>query len=110
MGLPVARKTRDQARRFTAELKARALAEGFDLNDFILEMGLPNDTREGKGPRHAIVDYCQDRAREGASFGQVLGQWVKGGNGRPHRIKVNDLAGFVCANGFCKVREPGSRD
>lgn len=107
MTLPIRRKTREEARTFSLDLKRLAASCGRKLEDFTLLLGRPNDIHPGSGPRFAIVEIAQSRASEGATYGEVMNLWVHGGNGRAHKIVTNDLAGFVCANGHCHAVAPG---
>ena len=108
MSVSIPRLTTKQAQEYTRDLKALATHWGCEVEDFILLLGRTNDIKLGDGPRHAIVAFAQTKAAEGATYGQVLNQWVMGGNGCPHKITTRDLAGFVCANGFCKLVPPGA--
>lgn len=96
------------AKKYTQRLQMRADTLGVDLNDCILVLGLDNDTRVG-GDRHAIVTYSQKMAKKGATYGQVLNNEVPLPGGGTHKIVTNDLAGFICANGFCKLIDPNTK-
>lgn len=100
--------TSEEAAAYTATLERRANALGVDLDQWVLAPAKANDIRPGKGPRHAIVTFAQDRAEHGASYGSVLGMTVIQGDGTRYKIRTNDLAGFVCANGYCTIAPPGS--
>ena len=98
--------TREEAGEYTSELERQAAAIGIDLDRWVLGVGKVNDIRAGKGPRYAIVATAQEWAANGATYGNVLGLTVTQGDGQRYRIKKNDLAGFVCANGYCTIQPP----
>lgn len=100
--------TREEAKAYTRDLERRADALGIPLDQWILRPGRPNDIRLGKGPRFAIVQRAQACAEGGGRYGDVLGAKVIQGNGTSYRIGTHDLAGFVCANGYCMIEPPGS--
>ena len=100
--------TSEEAAAYTATLERRANALGVDLDHWILAPGKANDIRLGKGPRHAIVTFAQDRAAHSATYGSVLGMTVIQGDGTRYKIRTHDLAGFVCANGYCTIAPPGA--
>ena len=106
--MSAARLSSTDARKFTLRLTLKAENLGVDLNDCILSMGVDNDTKPG-GERHEIVSYCQKMAMKGATYGQVLNFEVPVPGGGSHKITTRDLAGFVCANGFCKVIDPRTK-
>lgn len=98
--------TVEEAREFTKELMNRADKLGIPLERWVLNVGKPNDIRIGKGPRFSIVAFAQEMAALGATYGAVLGRTVMQGDGRKYVIRHHDLAGFVCANGYCTIRPP----
>ena len=98
--------TSAEAAEYTTSLERRATKIGIPLEKWILKPGKANDTRQGSGPRHAIVSCAQEWASKGATYGLVLGMTVKQGDGRSYKNKTCDLAGFVCANGYCMIAPP----
>lgn len=98
--------TREEASEYTRALERKAETIGIDLERWILSVGKPNDIRPGKGPRHAIVACAQEWAAKGATYGGVLGLTVLQGDGQKYKIRTHDLAGFVCANGYCDIEPP----
>lgn len=98
--------TREEATEFTRELERQAEQLGIPLNRWLLLPGKPNDIRQGTGPRFAIVARAQEVASQGGTYGMALGAVVFQANGDRYTIKTHDLAGFVCANGYCKVSPP----
>lgn len=98
--------TREEAGEYTSGLERKAAASGIDLDRWVLGLGKANDIRAGKGPRHAIVATAQEWAAKGATYGNVLGLTVIQGDGQEYRIRTHDLAGFVCANGYCTILPP----
>lgn len=102
--------TREEAAAFTAAMERRAEAIGVPLDQWILRPGKPNDIRQGSGPRFAIVQAAQEHAAKGRRYGQVLGSIVIQGNGDRYKIRTHDLAGFVCANGYCEAVPPSQID
>ena len=104
-------KNRDQAWEFRREWHAKAETMGIPLRDFILVMGRDNDVTVGmKGPRHAIVTLAQQMAKQGKTYGDVLGKTVPKGNGERHTIGEGDLLGYVVANDYCTLIPPAKRD
>ncbi|WP_005032741.1 hypothetical protein [Holophaga foetida] len=106
--MTLARKTltSEEAAAYTASLERRARTLGVELEHWVLGPGKQNDIRLGKGPRHAIVAFAQEAAERGATYGQVLGMTVYQGDGSRYKIRTPDLAGFVCANGYCTIAPP----
>ncbi len=106
--MPPVRKTltREEAAAFTAALERRAESLGVPLDQWTLQLGKPNDIRLGTGPRFAIVEAAQEAARRGGRYGDVLGSVVIKGDGGRYKIRTCDLAGFVCANGYCEAVPP----
>lgn len=98
--------TTADAEKYTRDLKRKAKASGVELDYWILGMGKPNDVPQGTGARHAIVARAQEWAEKGARYGLVLESLVLMGDGRKYTIKEEDLAGFVCANGYCTITPP----
>jgi hypothetical protein len=98
--------TREEATEYTRALERQAEAIGIELDRWILAVGKPNDIRVGKGPRFAIVACAQENAAMGATYGSVLGRTVIQGDGTKYKIRTQDLAGFVCANGYCTITPP----
>lgn len=98
--------TREEAAEYTRSLECQAEAIGIELDRWILAVGKPNDIRIGKGPRFSIVACAQENAAMGATYGSVLGLTVIQGDGRKYKIRTHDLAGFVCANGYCTITPP----
>ena len=98
--------TSEEADIYTCKLEKRVEAIGINLERWVLSVGKQNDIKQGKGPRHAIVTCAQEWAAKGATYGAVLGLSVIRGDGRKHKIEPRDLAGFVCANGYCNVDPP----
>ena len=95
-------KTPEEAKEYTRGLlKREAERIGIGLDRWILTRGKKNDVRPGPGPRYNIVDYAQGIAANQGTYGQVLGYEVAKGNGGTYKICQHDLAGFVCANGYC---------
>ena len=103
-----ARLSSAEAKKYTQRLQMKVDSLGVDLNDCILALGLDNDARPG-GERHTIVSYSQKMAQKGATYGQVLNHEVPIPGGGKHKITTRDLAGFVCANGFCKLIDPKTK-
>ena len=100
--------TREEAAEYTRGLERQAEAIGIDLDRWILAVGKPNNIRVGKGPRFAIVACAQENAAMGLTYGSVLGRTVIQGDGSKYKIRQHDLAGFVCANGYCTIVPPHS--
>jgi hypothetical protein len=91
-------------------MKAQAAALNIHLNDYILEVDRDNDVAiGGNGPRHAIIAFAQKMAKRGATYGDVIGQTVIKGDGKPFKIAEADLLGYVCANGYCRLKSPLGR-
>jgi hypothetical protein len=106
-GKPQADRNRDQAKEFRQQMKTEAAALKIHLNDYILEVDRDNDVAiGGNGPRHAIITFAQKMAKRGATYGDVIGQTVIKGDGKPFKIAEADLLGYVCANGYCKLKPP----
>ena len=99
--------TREEAGEFTRALEKKAEAIGIPLDQWRLKRGKENDIRQGTGPRFAIVQRAHECAEAGGKYGHVLGSIVIQGNGDRYTIKTHDLAGFVCANGYCEAVPPG---
>lgn len=100
--------TREEAAEYTRALERQAEALGIELDRWILGVGKPNDIRAGKGPRYAIVACAQEGAAMSLTYGSVLGRTVIQGDGSNYSIRQHDLAGFVCANGYCTIAPPMS--
>ena len=98
--------TSEEAAAYTRALERRAEGLGIELGKWVLGVGKANDIRQGKGPRHAIVTCAQEWAARGATYGNVLGLSVIQGDGNKYKIRTHDLAGFVCANGYCTIAPP----
>lgn len=98
--------TREEASEYTRALERKAETTGIDLARWVLSVGKPNDIRPGNGPRNAIVACAQEWAAKGATYGSVLGLSVVQGDGQKYKIRTHDLAGFVCANGYCDIEPP----
>ena len=99
--------TREEAGEFTRALEKKAEAIGIPLDQWLLIPRKKNDIRQGIGPRFAIVQRALECAAAGGKYGHVLGSIVIQGNGERYTIKTHDLAGFVCANGYCEAVPPG---
>ena len=100
--------TSEKADEYTRELSRKADSLRIPLEKWVLAVGKPNDIRVGKGPRFAIVACAHEWAAKGATYGSVLGLSVIQGDGRKYKIRTQDLAGFVCANGYCTLAPPPS--
>ena len=98
--------TSEETDAYTRDLERQAKAVGVELNHWVLGVGKANDIRMGKGPRHAIVTCAQEMAAKRATYGSVLGLSVIQGDGQKYKIRIQDLAGFVCANGYCTITPP----
>jgi hypothetical protein len=99
--------TREEAGAFTRALATKAEALGIPLDQWLLIPRKKNDIRQGTGPRFAIVQKALECAAAGGRYGHVLGSIVIKGSGDRYTIKTHDLAGFVCANGYCEAVPPG---
>jgi hypothetical protein len=100
----------DRAMAFRQRKHAEAAALGLRIEDYLLVASRENDIEpNGPGPRYAIVRFAQKMARLGSSYGQVIGQSVKQGNGKPFKIAEADLLGYVCANNYCRLVQPEAR-
>lgn len=109
-GKPQADRTRDQAMAFRQQMKAEAAARGFHINDYLLEADRDNDVAVGgSGPRHAIITFAQKMAKKGATYGDVIGQTIPKGDGKPFKIAEADLLGYVVANGYCRLVAPARK-
>ena len=97
----------ERAMAFRQRKNAEAAALGLRIEDYLLVVSRENDVEpSGPGPRYAIVKFAQKMARLGSSYGQVIGQSVKQGNGKTFKIAEADLLGYVCANDYCRLVQP----
>lgn len=103
-----ARLSSADAKKYTQRLQMKVDSLGVNLNDCILAQGLDNDTKLGSD-RYEIVAFSQNMAQKGATYGHVLNYEVPTPRGGTHKITTRDLAGFVCANGFCILIDPNTK-
>jgi hypothetical protein len=100
----------ERAKAFREKKHAEAAALGLKLDDYFLVASRENDIDpNGSGPRYAFVKLAQKMARNGATYGQVIDLSVKKGNGELQKFAEADLLGYVCANDYCRLVQPGAK-